>query len=200
MITRSWTQVQQVCGQIQGIHELGCKKKKKKITSLFSRTSNLKFSMSSNKREDQDRRGCRSCESVINRNRRHPPVNFQWLQIQEALFQKYSMCIQADSEKCSSRKVLVSFLWCCFGDSSLSVEARNLIGIHCMTMHPDRFRSFVILKEWCYRWTWHLVLSCVWVQAVTGLQSLHSLPLWILIHTAPLCNLESFFSTIILKP
>lgn len=174
-------------------------KKKKEIASLFSRTSNLKFSMSSNKREDQDRRGCRSCESVINRNRRHAPVNFQWLQIQEALFQKYSMCIQADSEKCSSCKVLVSFLWCCFGDSSLSVEARNLVGIHCMTMHPDRFRSFIILKEWCYRWTctwsFHACESKQW-----RLQSLHSLPLRILIHTAPLCNLESFFSTISLKP
>ena len=52
-------------------------------------------------------------------------------------------------------KFLPCFL-CCFGDSSLSVEARNLIGIHCMTMHPDRFRSFIILKEWCYRWT------CTW--------------------------------------
>ena len=198
MITRSWTQAQQVCGQIQGIHELGCKKKK--IRSLFSCTSNLKFSMSSNKRE---------------------PPRPSWRQVLRVCYQqKPQTCsrqvsVAADIGSTlpeifyvySSRfgkvflqsSYLVSSLWYCFGDSSLSVDARNLIGIHCMPMHPDRFRSFVILKEWCYRWTCTWSFR-VWVQAVTGLQSLHSLPLWILIHTAPLCSLESFFSTISLKP
>lgn len=130
--------------------------KKKKLHLYFHGPQTWNLACPPIRENHQDRRGRRSCESVINRNRRHAPVKFQRLQIQEALFQKYSVCIQADSEKCSSCKVLVSFLWCCFGDSSLSAEARNLIGIHCMTMHPDRFRSFVILKEWCYRWT------CTW--------------------------------------